>query len=159
MSEKTVKPYSPAQEAFGEVVVKFMSRIQAWIYRKSGGKMANKFLQGADVALLTTIGRKSGKPRTAPLLFLEDGENVIMVASKGGFSHHPQWYFNLKANPEAEIQIGSRVRKMTAHEASPEEVAKAWPRLLEIYTDFDEYKARALAVERVIPLMVFTPTS
>jgi deazaflavin-dependent oxidoreductase (nitroreductase family) len=154
-----IKPYSPFQEAFGSVVVKFMSSVQTWIYKKSGGKRGNKFLQGADVALLTVTGRKSGKERTTPLLYLEDGDNVIIVASKGGFSDSPQWYFNLKANPEAKIQIGSDVRKIKAHEASPEEVARAWPRLVEIYSDFDEYKVRAEMCEREIPLMVLTPAS
>ncbi len=152
-----IKPYSPFQESLGNVVVKFMSSMQTWIYKKSGGKRGNKFLQGADVALLTVTGRKSGKERTTPLLFLEDGENVVIVASKGGFAESPQWYFNLKANPSAKIQIGSTVREMKAHEASPEEVAKAWPRLVEIYSDFDEYKVRAEMSKREIPLMVLTP--
>ncbi|MBW2712751.1 MAG: nitroreductase family deazaflavin-dependent oxidoreductase [Deltaproteobacteria bacterium] len=154
---KEIKPYSPFQESFGNAVVKFMSVIQTWIYKKSGGKRGNKFLQGADVALLTVVGRKSGKERTTPLLFLEDGDNIVIVASKGGFSQSPQWYFNLKANPDAKIQIGSQVREMKAHEASPDEVAKAWPRLVKIYSDFDEYKVRAEMCEREIPLMVLTP--
>jgi deazaflavin-dependent oxidoreductase (nitroreductase family) len=92
-------------------------------------------------------------------LYLEDGDNVVIVASKGGFANSPQWYFNLKANPAAKIQIGSQVREMKAHEASPEEVAQAWPRLVEIYSDFDEYKVRASMCEREIPLMVLTPVS
>ncbi len=157
MTESTVKPYSRGQEAFGNVFLKAMGKAQAWIYRKSGWKSGGKFLQDTDVCLLTTVGRKSGKPRTTPLIYLEDGENVIIVASKGGFSDHPQWYLNLRANPAAELQRGSEVRKMTAREASPEEVEVIWPRLLEIYTDFDEYKARASATDRVIPLIVLSP--
>ncbi len=157
MTEPSVKPYSPAQEAFGNVVTKVMSKMQAWIYRRSGGKYGGKFLQDTDVCLLTTTGRKSGKPRTTPLIYLEDGEDVIIVASKGGFSDHPQWYLNLRANPSARLQRGSETIEMRAREAAPEEVEQIWPRLLELYSDFDEYKGRALARDRVIPLIVLTP--
>jgi len=159
MSEQIVKPYSPAQERFGNVVVKLMSRLQTWIYRASGGKMANKFLQGAPVALLTHIGRKSGEERTTPLIFIEEGEDVIIVASKGGFAESPQWYFNLMENENAKLQIGDKLREMVAREATAEEVERAWPRLLEIYSDFAEYKLRAQACDRVIPLVVLSPTS
>ena len=91
------------------------------------------------------------------VFFTASTKNVVIVASKGGFSESPQWYFNLKANPAAKIQIGSTVREMKAHEASPEEVAKAWPSLVKIYSDFDEYKIRADMCNREIPLIVLTP--
>jgi len=131
-----------------------MSTLNTWVYRASGGRLGGKFLHGAPVMLLTTTGRKSGKRRTSPLLYMRDGENVVCVASKGGMPRHPLWYRNLQANPEVEIQIGTEVRRMKAVVATPEQKAQYWPRLVAMYPDFDDYQART---ERDIPVIVLSP--
>ena len=82
------------------VAIKWMSRVNTLAYKVSGGRVGGTFLQGAPVALLTTIGRKSGEPRVSPLLFLRDGDRVVLVASQGGRTNNPMWYLNLKANPQ-----------------------------------------------------------
>jgi deazaflavin-dependent oxidoreductase (nitroreductase family) len=130
------------------------------VYRKTGGKLGNKwrigaaFPRGVPVLLLTTIGRKSGEPKTTPLLYLEDGERVIIVGSQGGMAKHPQWFLNLTQNPAVEVQIGSQQRKMRARVANPAEHAALWPRLVALYADFATYQAWT---DRAIPVVILEP--
>ena len=149
-----LKPYTKTEIAIVKPIMKVMSRLNTWAYRATGGRVGGKFLRGAPVMLLTTIGRKSGQKRVAPLLYLRDGDKVIIVASKGGMPHHPLWYRNLVANPEVEAQIGIEVRSMRARTASKEEKAAYWPRLTAMYRDFDDYQGRT---DRDIPVVVLTP--
>ena len=137
-----------------DAVMKPMSQLNTWLYRLSGGRVWGRWLRGAPILLLTTIGRKSGEPRVAPLLYLRDGENVVIVASKGGMSKHPLWYWNLEANPDVEIEIGRERTKMLARRASDPEKAALWPPLIEMYRDYDDYQART---ERNIPVIILSP--
>ncbi len=137
-----------------DAVIKPMSKLNTWLYRLSGGKLGGRWFQGAPILLLTTIGRKSGQPRVAPLLYLRDGEKLVVVASKGGMSQHPLWYRNLEANPEVEVEIGPERTKMLARRASDQEKATLWPRLVEMYTDYADYQART---QRNIPVIILSP--
>lgn len=152
---KEIKPYSEGQEKFGTWLIKNVGKWQVSVYRATGGRVWNKFL-GAPVAILTSIGHKSGETRRTPLLYLEDGNNVVIAASKGGMSKPPVWMFNLQAHAECEIQIGPRNRMMRARVATEAEEEALWPRLTEIYADFEEYRARTAGV-RHIPLFVLEP--
>ena len=116
-----------------------------------GGRVGGRFLRGAPVLLLTTQGRRSGEPRTAPLLYLEDGGRIVIVASKGGMSHHPLWYRNLQADPECEVEIGRERRVVRARVATAEEKRDLWPKLLAMYRDYADYQART---ERDIPVVI-----
>ncbi len=142
-------------------VIKVMSRVNTWSYRVSGGRIGGNWRVGSaltapvPVCLVTTTGRRSGEPRTVPLLHLPDGDRVLLVASQGGLPTHPQWYRNILANPEVTIQVGRRTRAMTAREATAEERAELWPRLVERYTDFASYQANT---SRVIPVVICEPT-
>src|SRR6201747_908553 len=100
------------------VVIKWMSRLNTLAYKVSGGKVGGSFLQGAPVALLTTTGRKTGQPRVSPLLFLRDGDRVIVAASRGGSAKNPLWYLNLKANPKVQVQVKKDVLDLTARDAT-----------------------------------------
>ena len=131
-----------------------MSKLNAFVYRSTGGRVFNTWLRGAPIMLLTTTGRKSGRQRTAPLLYLEDGDRVVIVASQGGMSTHPAWYFNLEANPACEVQIGNSKRRMRSRRATDDEKADYWPRLTSMYRDFDDYQART---ERNIPVLILSP--
>ena len=148
------KPFSPLQERIANPFMKLMSHANTWVYRISGGRIGGRFIGGAPILLLTTIGRKSGQPRVAPLIYLHDGENVVLVASKGGMSRHPVWYLNLEANPDVDVEIGSDRQKMVSRRASDSEKAALWPRLLEIYSDYADYQART---ERDIPVVILSP--
>ena len=150
---RTPQPYTAAQERRGNRVIKASSSFNTWLYRVSKGRLGGK-LAGAPVCLLTTIGRKSGEPRTMPLLYLRDGDDIVVVASKGGFAESPQWYFNLQANPEVEITLGAERLAMIAHTATDDEKAVLWPRLVAMYKSYDTYQTRT---ERQIPVVVCSP--
>jgi F420H(2)-dependent quinone reductase len=141
-------------------VIKLGSRLNTRIYKMSGGKFGSKWRVGAGfkkpvpVILLTTIGRKSGKARTVPLLYLRDGADVVVVASQGGMASNPAWYLNLSANPDVTIQEGSATTVMRAREATDPERARLWPRLVEIYADFDTYQGWT---DRKIPVIICQP--
>jgi len=154
MAESKPQPISPTQERIASVFIRWMTAANTWIYRATGGRVGNKFMRGAPVCLITTTGRKSGQRRTVALIYLQDGEDVILVASKGGMEHHPQWYLNMEAHPDVEVEMGTAVTPMKARRASDEEKAAYWPRLVEIYPDYADYQARTT---RNIPVMVLSP--
>jgi deazaflavin-dependent oxidoreductase (nitroreductase family) len=154
MAKRSARPFSPTEEKVLDVAVKIMSRVNVWLLRASGGRVGSRFRYGAPVMLLTTIGRRSGQPRTTPLIYLEDGENVVTVASKGGSARHPLWYRNLRDHPDVEVEIGAQRRQLHARTASAEEKTKLWPRLAAIYPDYDDYQART---ERDIPVVILEP--
>jgi len=133
------------------VLIKWMSRINTAAYKMSGGRVGGTFLQGAPVALLTTIGRKTGQPRVSPLLFLRDGNRVVLVASQGGRANNPMWYLNLKANPRVTVQIKKEVLRLTARDATVAERAQYWPQLVSMYSAFADYQSWT---ERVIPIVI-----
>lgn len=133
------------------------SRAHVWLYRRTGGRVGGKwrffaaFPRGVPILLLTTIGRKSGQPKTTPLLFLEDGNRVIVVGSQGGLPRNPQWFLNILANPKVEVEIGRTKRALQARQATPEEHAVLWPRLLDLYADFATYQSWT---DRRIPVVI-----
>ncbi len=136
------------------VLIKWMSRINTLAYKVSGGRVGGTFLKGAPVALLTTIGRKSGEPRVSPLLFLRDGDRVVLVASQGGRTNNPMWYLNLKANPKVTVQIKKEVLALTARDATEAERAQYWPELVAMYSSFEDYQNWT---DRVIPIVICDP--
>jgi deazaflavin-dependent oxidoreductase (nitroreductase family) len=154
MSEPTGRQLTATEERILGVASRVMGAVNTWIFRASGGRLGNKFLYGAPVLLLTTTGRKSGAPRVAPLIYGEDGENLVVVASKGGSAHHPGWYRNLRAHPDVQVEIGSETRALRARDATPEERARLWPRMSAIYPPYDHYQARTV---RTIPVVILSP--
>jgi deazaflavin-dependent oxidoreductase (nitroreductase family) len=138
-------------------IIKAMSVAHARIFRATGGQLGKKWRIGSalrksvPVCLMTTIGRRSGQPRTIPLVYLEDGDRIIVVASQGGLPSNPQWYGNLQANPQVQVRIGRRTRQMSARAANADERAALWPRLVEMYADFASY---ASWTEREIPVVI-----
>ncbi|HZO22610.1 MAG TPA: nitroreductase family deazaflavin-dependent oxidoreductase [Steroidobacteraceae bacterium] len=101
--------------------------------------------------LLTTTGRKTGRTLTLPLIFGRSGSDYVVVASKGGAPNHPSWYFNLEATPEVQVQVKAERFKARAHTASPEERAKLWPKMVEIYAPYADYQKKT---GRQIPVVV-----
>ena len=103
----------------------------------------------------TTTGRKSGKEHTVPLLYLPDGENLVVVGSNGGTATHPAWWLNLTANPEVGVEIGDRKLRVRAEKAGPEEKARLWKELVAMYRSYEDYRRRT---DRDIPVMLLKPT-
>jgi deazaflavin-dependent oxidoreductase (nitroreductase family) len=137
-----------------DAVIKWMSRAQTFVYKRTGGKFADKFLRGAAVGILTTIGRKTGEPRDVPLLYLREGRRVILVASSGGREKNPPWYLNLKANPKVTFQIRNETLALVARDATEAERTEYWPKLDDMYQDFANYRTYT---DRVIPIVICDP--
>jgi deazaflavin-dependent oxidoreductase (nitroreductase family) len=123
------------------------------LYRLSGGKIGGR-MQKARVLLLHHVGRKSGSKRVTPLLFLPDGERLVVVASKGGTDKNPAWFHNLMAAPDTTVEVGRDKRRVRARQASEEERASLWPRLVEIYKPYESYQGYT---DRQIPVVVLEP--
>ena len=122
-------------------------------YRETNGEVGHIW-NGATALLLTTIGNKSGQPRTLPLIYAQDSDNYIVVASKGGWATHPAWYLNIQKNPQVEIQVKDRVMQATARTAGPEERERLWKIATDVWPNYDQYQERT---ERVIPVVVLEP--
>ena len=139
---------------YADVFIKWMSRLNTWMYRRNNGEGLGGTFQNIPVALLITTGRKTGEPRVSPLYFLRDGDRVIVAASKGGADKNPMWYLNLKADPKVGVQIKDEVLDLTARDATDEERAQYWPKLVEMYPTYNDYQS---FTDRVIPLVVCEP--
>ncbi|KUI44386.1 nitroreductase [Mycobacterium sp. IS-1590] len=141
-------------------IMKYAGKAHVWVYRRSGGKIGATWRVGAGfkkpvpTLLLEHIGRKSGRRLVSPLVYIHNGDDVIVVASQGGRDTDPQWYRNLVANPEAYIEIGSDRRPVRAVTATPEQKKRLWPKLVEAYADFDTYQSWA---DRDIPVVILQP--
>ena len=123
------------------------------VYRLTKGRIGGTF-QGAPVALVDSVGRKSGKRRTHPLLCIEDGQNLVVVASKGGVDRHPAWYHNLMAKPDTRANWYGDVREVRARETSGKERERLWEKMTEVYPTYNDYQRRT---ERQIPVIVLEP--
>jgi deazaflavin-dependent oxidoreductase (nitroreductase family) len=122
-------------------------------YRATGGRVGRNY-KGAPVALVDHVGRKSGKHRTSPLIYMADGDNVVIVASFGGARRDPVWWPNLKASPRTTVQIGSERRDVVARQATAEEKQRLWPKLVAVYAPYEDYQRRT---ERDIPVVLLEP--
>jgi len=154
MPATRLPPWSATQERIADPLIRLMTVANVWAYRLTGGRLGGTFLRGAPICLVTTTGKRSREPRTVALLYLPDGDDVVLVASKGGMAKSPAWYHNMTANPACEVQIGSATRRMRARRATDAEKAALWPRLVAMYRDYDDYQARTT---RNIPVMILSP--
>ena len=120
-------------------------------YRETGGEVGHIWKRGAKILLLTTYGRKTGKPSTTPLIYENDGDRYVVVASQGGAPRHPGWYENLRRNPDVEVQVQAEVFRARALTAEGAERERLWRLAAEQWPDYDAY---ALRTDRVIPVVV-----
>ena len=145
--------YSRMSTAMGATGLRWTGKLNVPLYRLSGGRIGGR-IGRAPVLLLTTAGRKSGQPRTVPVVYLADGENLVVIGSNAGHTRTPAWSLNLKANPEAEVEVRRGRRPVRARVAAGEERADLWRRHNEQYSGFDEYEART---DREISVFVLEP--
>lgn len=131
------------------------TRLHVFLYRLSGGAIGGRFGK-APVLLLTTKGRRSGKAYTTPLLYLRDGSNLVVVASSGGADLDPQWWRNLKSDPEAQVQVKRDKFAARAEQASAEEKQRLWPQLVQMYKPYQGYQEKTA---REIPVVILKPTA
>jgi proline iminopeptidase len=125
-------------------------------YRATDGEEGFEWREGSHILLLTTTGRKSGNPTTAPLIFGLDGDNPVIVASKGGAPDHPGWYKNLAKNRDVEVQIKGDVFRARARDAEGEERERLWEMMLGHWPPYAEYQTKT---DRQIPVVVLERTS
>jgi F420H(2)-dependent quinone reductase len=127
------------------------------LYRRTQGRIGNHIPGWPDarIALVDHTGAKSGVERTSPVMYMRDGDSVVLMASKAGQPSHPAWYHNLRANPETTVQTGPTVREVRAKIAGPEERARLWDRFLDLYPPAEAYQRNAGA--RQIPIVVLEP--
>jgi proline iminopeptidase len=137
MSEKT------AEQLYGQ------EHVQR--YRETGGDVGHIWKEGSTVLLLTTKGRKTGRETTTPLIYAQDDDRYIVVASQGGAPTHPGWYRNLVRHPEVEVQVEDDIFFARARTAQGDERERLWRKANEVWRHYDEYAKRT---ERVIPVVV-----
>jgi F420H(2)-dependent quinone reductase len=141
-------------------VIRVMSKANVWVYRRTRGRIGGKwrvgsaFPWGVPVCLLTTRGRVSGKTRTTPLLYIAEGESIVLVASQGGLPTDPHWYRNIASDPDVVVDVRGDRRRMRARTADDAERARLWPRLVAHYRDFATYQSWT---ERLIPVVICDP--
>jgi deazaflavin-dependent oxidoreductase (nitroreductase family) len=124
-------------------------------YRETAGEVGYLW-NGVTTLLLTTTGRRSGEPRTNALIFTSDGEDLVVVASKGGAPHHPQWFLNLQADPRAQVQVRDRVFDVVARVADESEKPRLWSLVTAQWPNYDVYQERT---SRPIPVVVLSPVT
>ena len=129
--------------------IRLIGQLHAWAWKLTRGKVGNAF-GSAPFMMLTTRGRITGRARTTPVLYLQDGADLIVAASFGGNDIHPAWFLNLERCPKAEVIINGQRRRFLAYRVSPEEKRLIWPRLIEMYPNFAIYQQRT---RREIPLL------
>lgn len=133
-----------------EIAFKVVTGLHQALIRLTGGRIGGRMMN-MPVLLLTTTGRKTGQQRTTPLTYFTDGDDIVVIASKGGAPRHPAWYLNLVANPKVEIAYGTTTETRTARTATPEEKARLWPVITGTFKGYEGYQQRT---ERDIPVVI-----
>jgi deazaflavin-dependent oxidoreductase (nitroreductase family) len=123
-------------------------------YRATGGLVGHRFPGAPPTLLLDHVGAKSNTKRTTPLTYLDDGDDFVIVASKGGHPHNPAWFHNLRAHPDTTIQVGHRRLSVHARVATKAERERLWPKVVALYGGYDTYQHRT---DREIPLVILEP--
>jgi deazaflavin-dependent oxidoreductase (nitroreductase family) len=141
--------------AVRDSTVRWLSRLHLYLYRLTGGVVGRRLVRN-DMLLLTTRRRTSGRSHTVPLLFLHDGDTLVVIASYGGRPDHPDWYRNLCREPRAVVQIGRTKQAVRARAAADAERVLWWPRIVAAYPGYRSYQSRT---DRVIPVVFLEPVS
>jgi deazaflavin-dependent oxidoreductase (nitroreductase family) len=134
-------------------LLKALTRVNVFVYRASGGRLMNK-LGGDPICLVTMTGAKTGRQRVIPLMYVPDGDSILLVASQGGAPTHPIWYHNLVAYPDVIIEEGGRKLALRARQLGAEEKVRLWPVCVSYYQPYEDYQRRT---DRDIPVFRCEP--
>ncbi len=136
-------------------IINLGSRVDKLLIRATGGRYNITFAW--PCLLLTTRGARTGKPRTTPLVYVRNGDSLVLIASKGGNPRHPAWYLNLRANPEVDILLDGKTARYVARDSVGEERERLWKKAVQVYSGYEIYRSRAGG--RQIPVVVLVPAS
>lgn len=139
---------------FDRTVGRVVYKLHELAYRASGGRVGHHAPGGLRVLLLTTKGRRTGKARTVALAYMQDGDDLVVVASNAARPEHPGWYWNLTGEPRARVRVGGRTIDVTAEIADDAQRARLWPALNDMYPNFDGYQEHT---SRRIPVVILHP--
>jgi F420H(2)-dependent quinone reductase len=128
-------------------------RLQIFVYRRSGGKRMGR-VRGMPILLLTSVGRKTGKQRVTPVMYMRDGNNYVIIAANAGARRNPGWFANLQANPQTTIEVDDMTRTVMTHKASKEEKDRIWPRFVEQAPFLEGYRKKTT---RDMPIIILQP--
>ena len=131
-----------------------LMRGHAAVYRATGGRLGARVPGLPSILLLVHVGARSGKRRTTPLVYMPDGDALLVVASKGGHPQDPAWMHNLRAHPDTEVQVGGKRLKVHARETTPDERRRLWPKAAAYNPHWGRYRKRT---SREIPLVLLEP--
>ncbi len=131
-------------------------KLHVLLYRATRGRVGHRFRGSPPMLLLDHVGARSAVSRTAPLVYVRDGENLVLIASKGGHPRNPAWFHNLVANPDTTVQVGASRLAVRARVADPRERARLWPKAVEVYAGYADYQRRTA---REIPIVILEPRS
>jgi deazaflavin-dependent oxidoreductase (nitroreductase family) len=134
----------------GKAFARGFMRLVVWLYRRSGGRIGGT-MRGAPVLLLTSTGRRSGRPWTNPLIYQPDGDRFVIIASNGGAPRHPAWWLNLRSTPEATIEVGKESIPVKATRVSGAERDRLWALMLKAYSGYANYQRKTT---RKIPVIL-----
>lgn len=150
-----IREFKESQIPAIKAILKYATKLNVWVFKKSKGRLMKSFLgSGAPICVVGMTGAKSGVRRETALIHIPvtpGAKAVYLVASQGGMPKNPTWYYNIKANPSIDVMVAGGTSNLVARQISDEEKEAAWPRLLEVYPDFDEYQART---DRNIPVFL-----
>ncbi|MGZ4623125.1 MAG: nitroreductase/quinone reductase family protein [Blastococcus sp.] len=127
-------------------------RVGAWLLRRTRGRLMRLWRRRA--LILTTVGRRTGQPRTVIVQYFPDGDDRVVVAANSGLPTHPAWYLNLVAHPHAQVEVDGRTIRVRAAELPADEAAVWWPRVLRAAPDYARFPERT---DRTIPLLRLSP--
>lgn len=145
--------WSRFSNSLGAKGLRMTGKLNVPVYRLTGGRVGGK-VGKAPLLLLTTTGRKSGEPRTAPVVYLADGERMILIDTNAGNEKLPAWSLNLSADPEAEVEVGRKRIPVRARVAEGEERTTLWDRHIEQFAGFDFYLTK---LERTPSVWILEP--
>ena len=155
MRRRSPPPLIECRASVRDATAKWLSTLHTSAYRLTGGRVGRRLVNN-DMLLLTTTGRSSGRPHTIPLLYLRDEPDVLVIASWGGRDYPPDWYLNLRADPDVTVQIdGTTWRGVSAELIEPQR-SEWWEHAVAAYDGYAEYQTRT---ERLIPIVRITPKS
>jgi F420H(2)-dependent quinone reductase len=150
---RVISPPAPQADSRFWTLWRGLTDAHTALYKLTRGRIGGRAL-GARFALVESVGRRSGKLRTHPLICEPDGENLVIVASKGGVDAHPAWYLNLMADPETAVWWQGRRRRVHAREADRDERERLWPKMTAVWAPYEDYQRRT---ERLIPIVILEP--